>query len=282
MISSCVLDLSELEFIDQHGIMRIAKRAAETDGLKVRNVPAPTQRLCEPAGCRDMSAGARPCAHGDAFRHEAFFYGSDDAFLEGTLAFVRDGIEAGEPTLVVVDSRKIELIRAALNGEAAKVSFLDMMEVGRNPARIIPLWRRFADEATGSGTAARGIGEPIWAARTSAELAECQRHESLLNVAFDEGKPWSLLCPYDSSALPDDVLEAARRSHPVLSDANGGHPARSTRGKPVAPRSRAASPNRRDGSPSSATGSPMSVTFAPWSGATRGRRGSRRSRPRTS
>ena len=141
-ISSSVLDLSELDFIDQHGVMRIAKRVAETDGLRVRNVPAPTQRLCEPAGCRDMSAGALPCAHGDAFRHEALFYESDDAFLEGTLAFVRDGIEAGEPALVVVDSRKIELIRAELNGEAAKVSFLDMEEVGRNPARIIPLWRR--------------------------------------------------------------------------------------------------------------------------------------------
>ena len=170
-----------------------------------------------------MSAGAPPCAHGDAFRHSALFYETDDAFLWGTLAFLRDGIEAGEPALVVVDPRKIELLRAELNGEADHVSFLDMEEVGRNPARIIPLWREFADEAARSGVGARGVGEPIWTTRSAAELAECQRHESLLNFAFDDGDAWSLLCPYDSSALPDDVLDEARRSHPVLSDGHGEH-----------------------------------------------------------
>ncbi|MGI8873571.1 MAG: hypothetical protein ACR2KP_04455 [Egibacteraceae bacterium] len=33
----------------------------------------------------------------------------------------------------------------------------------------------------------RGAGEPIWPERRPAELVECQRHESLLNVAFADG-----------------------------------------------------------------------------------------------
>ena len=60
-----------------------------------------------------------------------------------------------------------------------------MEVIGRNPARIIPAWRRFvADHATEDGGGMRGIGEPIWAERALDELAECQLHEWLLNLAF--------------------------------------------------------------------------------------------------
>ena len=48
--ASSVLDLSELHFIDQHGVMRIAKRGADNDGLRLRNVPPATRRLCELLG----------------------------------------------------------------------------------------------------------------------------------------------------------------------------------------------------------------------------------------
>jgi anti-sigma regulatory factor (Ser/Thr protein kinase) len=155
------------------------------------------------------------------FRHQALFYEGDEGFLDGTVPFVRAGLDASEPVLVVVDSRKARLLREALGVEADGVVYLDMLEVGRNPARIIPLWREHLDEARAAGTALRGIGEPVWPGRSAAELAECRRHESLLNVAFDDGPGWELLCPYDAAALPDEVLEAARCSHPIVSDGGG-------------------------------------------------------------
>ena len=43
-------------------------------------------------------------------------------------------------------------------------------------------------------------GEPVWPGRSDAELVECSRHESLLNLAFDGGRAWRLLCPYDARA----------------------------------------------------------------------------------
>ena len=49
-----------------------------------------------------------------------------------------------------------------------------------------------------------------------AELVECQRHESLLNLAFADTAGFRLLCPYDTSALDDDTLAEACRSHPFL------------------------------------------------------------------
>ncbi|MEO6627171.1 MAG: ATP-binding protein, partial [Aquihabitans sp.] len=48
------------------------------------------------------------------------------------------------------------------------------------------------------------------------ELAECERHEALVNVAFDLPEPFQLLCPYDTSTLDDDVIEATFRTHPFV------------------------------------------------------------------
>ncbi|HEV7461109.1 MAG TPA: sensor histidine kinase [Solirubrobacteraceae bacterium] len=151
-----------------------------------------------------------------AFRHEALLYSGHDGFLAGTLPFIRGGLEADEPVLAMVGPAKIELLREALDGAAGDVHFADMHDIGSNPARIIPAWRRFVDEHGGSAPSLRGIGEPIWAERGAAELVECQRHESLLNLAFAEGCSMRLLCPYDTDALDGAVIAEAHRSHPVI------------------------------------------------------------------
>lgn len=153
------------------------------------------------------------------FSHQALFYESDEEFLEGIVSLVRRGLEAGEPTLIAVGNGKGELLEGELGDAAAEVSFLDMEAIGRNPACIIPVWRDFLDRAPGDGRPLLGIGEPVWPGRSAAELDECQRHEELLDVAFGGGRAWSLLCPYDSAALDDDVLESARESHGDFSSA---------------------------------------------------------------
>jgi anti-sigma regulatory factor (Ser/Thr protein kinase) len=156
-----------------------------------------------------------PC-HAPGFRHEALLYHGEDDFLARTASFIREGLAAAEPTLVVVSAAKIDRLQACLGDQASDVQFLDMAEVGANPARIIPAWRRFVDEHQEGARRFRGIGEPISASRSAAELVECQRHESLLNAAFDGGPEWWLLCPYDTEALPPEVIEEARRSHPLV------------------------------------------------------------------
>jgi anti-sigma regulatory factor (Ser/Thr protein kinase) len=91
-----------------------------------------------------------------------------------------------------------------------------MSEVGENPARIIPAWRAFVDEHAGGAVRPRGIGEPVSPGRRADALAECQRHESLLNVAFDGSPAWWLVCPYDLEALDPAVIAEARCSHPYV------------------------------------------------------------------
>ena len=153
-----------------------------------------------------------------SFRHKALFYEGLDGFAGALLPFVRDGVAAGEPVMVAVDDQKIELLREGLGKDADAVRFVEMRGLGRNPGCIIPAWREFVAEHALSGRRLRGIGEPVWAGRRDDEIEECHQHEALLNVAFDEGPAWSLVCPYDKAALPPEVIAAARRTHPIVGE----------------------------------------------------------------
>jgi anti-sigma regulatory factor (Ser/Thr protein kinase) len=154
-------------------------------------------------------------APGDRFRHEALFYSNAAEFVTATARFISEGLVAEEPVLVVESKEKIDMLRSTLGQRADRVIFADMAAVGANPARIIPAWQDFVERHP-SSKRLRGIGEPIWNGRSPEELVECQRHEALLNTAFDPGRPWWLLCPYDTSQLPSDVLEEARHSHEAV------------------------------------------------------------------
>lgn len=151
------------------------------------------------------------------FRHEAFFYADDAAFLRGTTDFVRRAVGRGEPVLAVLDARKIEALRGLVGGEL--VEFADMAAVGANPARIIPAWQAFVDRHAGRGRHPHGIGEPIWAGRSPDELVECRQHEALLNLAFAYADAFTLLCPYDTATLDPAVLAGAHGTHPHVSGA---------------------------------------------------------------
>jgi anti-sigma regulatory factor (Ser/Thr protein kinase) len=159
-------------------------------------------------------AASNGASHG-SFRHEALFYaGGDDGFLEGTLALVEAAVENDAAVLVAVGPARSAALKEALGERAGQVWFADMHSLGRNPARIIPVWGEFLTEH-GDGQPL-GIDEPVWPGRSDAELSECVRHESLLNLAFDDGPEWHLLCPYDLDGLDDRVIEATQRTHPVL------------------------------------------------------------------
>jgi anti-sigma regulatory factor (Ser/Thr protein kinase) len=163
------------------------------------------------------------------FSHEALLYEGTDGFLAGTLPFVREGLERGEPILVAVGAQKLARLREALGADAGRVRFEDMAVLGHNPARIIPAWHDFLARQHRPGGGIRGIGEPIWAGRSATELVECQLHESLLNVAFAGVRGFRLLCPYDVTALDAGIVHEACCSHPVLVEGVEPRPSRAYR-----------------------------------------------------
>jgi anti-sigma regulatory factor (Ser/Thr protein kinase) len=164
-----------------------------------------------------MSTATRPAA--ETFVHPALFYRNDSEYLAGTIPFITGGLAAGEPVAVAVPGSQLNLLRAQLGDAAGQVEFLDMTIVGRNPGRIIPgVLRAFADRHDTSRV--RIIGEPIWDGRSATEYPACVQHEALINLAFT-GRAVSILCPYDSEALPPEVLADAAATHPVLIDTFG-------------------------------------------------------------
>jgi anti-sigma regulatory factor (Ser/Thr protein kinase) len=134
--------------------------------------------------------------------------------------FVRAGAAAREAVLVAVPRATLGWLPAALDGEAADLHFEDMNEVGRNPARILPMIQEWIDQHDGR---ARVIAEPMWPERSYAETAECLRHEALVNHAL-AGSGARILCPYDAEHLDAPVLEGAALTHQVLRDAAGSRP----------------------------------------------------------
>jgi anti-sigma regulatory factor (Ser/Thr protein kinase) len=132
-------------------------------------------------------------------------------FIDVVNEFVLEGLAAGIPVMVAVPGKKSDLLHATLKMEGAH--FVDMAELGRNPARIIPAIHEFHGDC-GRGPI-RFVGESIWLGRNVVEIGEALRHEALINLAF-AGCPVTVLCPYDADVLPQYVVEEAWRVHPVM------------------------------------------------------------------
>lgn len=148
-----------------------------------------------------------------AFRHVGFLYRTRDEYAGTVAGFLRAGLAAGEPVFAAVPAANANLLREALGADARRVEFADMTEMGRNPAWIIPHVLAFAGRHAGRHV--RYVGEPIWPARSPAELREATRHEVLINLAFT-GADADILCPYDAARLDSAVIDDVRRTHPLL------------------------------------------------------------------
>lgn len=151
------------------------------------------------------------------FDHQAVFYRGLEGLRAHVVPYVREGVRNGEQVLVAMVAEHVAEVERALGSVATRVDFVDMAELGGNPACILPEWRRFVADAAGDRPA-RGVAEPVWSGRRDVEMEEAVLHETLLNLAFAEGPQWQLLCPYDVGALPRHVIQEAVRSHPTVLD----------------------------------------------------------------
>ena len=156
--------------------------------------------------------------HSSSLEHLALFYHGSEQFTQSVRTFVEDGLTAGESTLVAVPTGNLEALRAALGGAADRIRFEDMTGVGRNPSRILALIEDWRDRHPGR---ARFVGEPAWSDRSDAELVESARHEALINIALGSSR-MTVLCPYDADHLPDETLNCAERTHPLIASPGGG------------------------------------------------------------
>ncbi len=150
--------------------------------------------------------------------HHALFYRDDDDYVEGVAAFAAPGVEAGEPVAVAVPPERWQMLRRRLGNRADSIQMLDMFELGRNPARIIPAVHELL--ARHGGRRLHYVGEPVWPGRAPEEIREVSRHEALINLAWP-GAAIRVLCLYDASNLEPEVLREAEMTHPWVIHGEG-------------------------------------------------------------
>lgn len=167
----------------------------------------------EVGGVRETAGLSKTDAE-TGYCHHALSYGDHEEFIAMTLDFVEDAVQLAEPILIALSGAKNSELRSKIDGAPGEVHFADIEPISRNPARIIPTWQRFLSQYPPE-TRLRGVGEPIVPGQDAAVRAECQRHEALLNLAFF-GRNFWLLCLYGAAVLTSDVVDEARRSHPVV------------------------------------------------------------------
>jgi anti-sigma regulatory factor (Ser/Thr protein kinase) len=141
--------------------------------------------------------------------HVALFYEGEQEYLDGVAQFAAPALDAGEPVVAAVPPERGRL----LHDSSSAVRILDMFELGRNPARIIPEVEALLAEY--GGARLHVIGEPVWQGRSPEEIREVTRHEALVNLAWRDARIRSL-CPYDAAALGPQVLDGAERTHPCV------------------------------------------------------------------
>jgi len=151
--------------------------------------------------------------HGGGLLHAAMPYRDDHEYVTGIVSVVRSAWAADQNVLVEVPAPRDELVRDALGADAAAVVFGDMTKDGRNPGRIIPVLFQFVAAHPGRHLAM--ISESMWPSRSAHAYDAVVQHEALVNLAFAEQHA-TLVCPYNISELPEQVLTDAERTHPIL------------------------------------------------------------------
>ena len=147
--------------------------------------------------------------------HVLLLHQGDGSCLEA-LRSVSPGGPEGQKVLAVVTPETRALIAPALGRSAV---FEDVTEMGRNPARVIAAIRQFV-ENRGRDPRVYVVTEQWWEERELAERAELARHEALANLAFG-GNDVHLVCLYDTRWVKTEIIEDAKRTHPLLADETG-------------------------------------------------------------
>src|ERR1700760_2293972 len=150
---------------------------------------------------------------GGPFGHLALFYQGPGEYLAALGRLIQASRERDGAVFVAVPGFKARLMRRELGEDSAQATLVDMAELGRNPARIIPAVLAYARQHRGRHVCS--IGEPVWPGRTAAERREATRHESLINLAFRDS-PVTNVCLYDRAGLPEAVVADAASTHPAV------------------------------------------------------------------
>ncbi|MDT7581246.1 MAG: hypothetical protein QOK35_2510 [Pseudonocardiales bacterium] len=154
------------------------------------------------------------------FRHELFLHRSTDEMLEFVVPFARDGVAAGEPTLLLVRPRTAAALRRAV-GHSPHVTILSALgRPGRGAADL-----RAADALLAGHTApasrVRFLNqEPVV---PEVHRHEWRRVEAAVNLGLSHHDAW-MVCVYDRRPLDDGMVDDLHATHDCVGHAGEHRP----------------------------------------------------------
>jgi anti-sigma regulatory factor (Ser/Thr protein kinase) len=152
-----------------------------------------------------------------SLRHGAFVYEAEDEYVERSVAFIRDGLDAGEGCIVAHARDRIAVMREALGRDAERVAFVDLSSTYTRPAcAVAAYYRTFLDQLR-QAPSVRAVAE-FQFSPAPGDWDEWLAYEAITNLAYAHLPVW-VVCTYNASGLPDEVLEGVWRTHTeVLAD----------------------------------------------------------------
>jgi anti-sigma regulatory factor (Ser/Thr protein kinase) len=154
-----------------------------------------------------------------SYGHGLLVHDSDEELVEGTRAFVEQGLACGGHVLVHGTTDRVAFLRGVL-GEDRGLEYGFDEELYQAPTpTLFAYQRRLAEASAGSEFWVTGT---VPLGRDSAEQAAWARYESLVNEALG-AYPFRALCTYDSRTSPAAVIASARASHPTIGPDPAGH-----------------------------------------------------------
>ena len=151
---------------------------------------------------------------GAQLEHDAFLYGSDEQLVTAIVPFLQESLTRGDAAAAVTTPGNLALLRDRL-GADAHVSYVEAADWYVRPAAAIAQFDAAIRELIDGGAPhLRVVGELRFGS-TAGEHASWNRYEAIVNEAFKRAPLW-VVCLYDTRALPEQLIEAARRTHPTL------------------------------------------------------------------
>jgi anti-sigma regulatory factor (Ser/Thr protein kinase) len=165
---------------------------------------------------------------GTGLRHRLLAARSADDQDEVLAVEAAEGLHDGQAVLAALDPAAGERLRHHLGDRRADVVFVDHRELYTFPAWALARLRREIEERTADGTRLRLLAGPRWWDRPAEEWEGWVSAEAVVNAAFASASV-DLLCSYEESTAPPEVVEAAWHTHPeVVVDGRARHNERYT------------------------------------------------------
>lgn len=154
-------------------------------------------------------------------QHDAIFYDDESTLAAAAASFVRGGVEQGEMVLVNTGTDPVTSLLSAMFSGEDQVVFAEG-PVYSTPAAALDDYRRTMERGLATGALGyRAIGFVDFE-NSPLPWQEWLRYEAAVNRVFADF-PFQTLCPYDTSKVSEEIIDAMKRAHTGLVEPDGWH-----------------------------------------------------------